>query len=67
MTHTNPDSATFQELYSDENLSKTIRDIAHGTAKEFDMESDEYNEHLKSRFLLLCRRIRDARLEAQND
>lgn len=49
-----------RELYSDKNLSKTVRDILHATNREFDIGSDEYDENLKSRYTLLCRRIRDA-------
>jgi len=48
------------ELYSDENLSRAIRDILHSANHEFDVGSDEYDENVKSRYLLLARRIRNS-------
>lgn len=56
-----------KELYSDKNLSSTVRDIYNKTNAEFEIPSDEYDENLKSRYLLLCRRIRDSHTTAKVD
>lgn len=47
------------ELYSNKNTSLAVRDIVRSVNSEFEPGADDYDEALKSRFMLMARRMRD--------
>ena len=53
-----------EDLYSDANLFATVKLIRRELLNNFDLESEEYQEELASKFYLLARRIRDRELSS---
>jgi len=53
----------FKETYSDKNLYETVKSIRRDLLNKFDVDSEEYQEELASKFYLLCKRMRDNYLD----
>jgi len=56
--------SNLHELYSDKNLYETVKSIRRDLLDKFDVESEEYQEELASKFYLLCKRMRDNYLDS---
>lgn len=47
------------DLYSNENLSQTVKDIFRSVDREYERGDDDYEENMRSAFYVMLKRMRD--------